>query len=127
MTDALTSESNAACFFDHQGIVHYEFAPEVQIVNQDFYQAVLRSLWMCYEESDLKCGLRKAGSSIMTMRLFTQCCQLDNSWQNTQFLSLHNPPIHLISPLLTFFYSLNSKLPLKEEDMRQWKASSLMQ
>jgi hypothetical protein len=47
MTGALTSESIVACFlfFDHQGILHYEFAPDVQIINQDFYQTVLRSLW----------------------------------------------------------------------------------
>jgi hypothetical protein len=30
-------------FFD-QGIVHYEFAPEDQAVNRDFYLAVLRCL-----------------------------------------------------------------------------------
>jgi hypothetical protein len=47
---------------------------------------------MQYEESDLKCGLREAGSSIMIMRLLTQHCQLDNSWQNIQFLPFHNPP-----------------------------------
>jgi hypothetical protein len=44
MTGALTSERNAACFFDHRGIVHYEFAPESQIINQDIYLAVLRCL-----------------------------------------------------------------------------------
>jgi hypothetical protein len=32
-------------FFDHRGIVHYEFAPEGQTFNQDSYLAVLRSLW----------------------------------------------------------------------------------
>jgi hypothetical protein len=47
-------------------------------------------------------------------------------WQNIRFLPFHNPPIHLSSRLPTFFYSLNSKLPLKEEDFRQLKTSSLM-
>jgi hypothetical protein len=32
-------------FFDHRDIVHYEFAPEGQTFNKDFYLAVLRSLW----------------------------------------------------------------------------------
>jgi hypothetical protein len=30
--------------FDHQCIVHYEFAPEGQTVNQDLYLAILRRL-----------------------------------------------------------------------------------
>jgi hypothetical protein len=45
MTDALASESTGACFFfDQQGIVHYESAPEDQTINQDFYLVVLRHL-----------------------------------------------------------------------------------
>jgi hypothetical protein len=44
MMGTLVSESNAACFFNHQGIVHYEFTPEGQTINQDFYLAVLRCL-----------------------------------------------------------------------------------
>jgi hypothetical protein len=40
-TDALATESNAACFFD-QDIVHYEFVPEGQTINQDRYLEVLR-------------------------------------------------------------------------------------
>jgi hypothetical protein len=45
MTGELTSESDAARFsFDHRGIVHYEFAPEGQIINQDFYLVILRHL-----------------------------------------------------------------------------------
>jgi hypothetical protein len=55
------------------------------------------------------------------------CHSVVSSWQNIQFLPFHNTPIHLISPLLTYFYSLNSKLPLKEENFRQWNTSSLMQ
>jgi hypothetical protein len=31
--------------FYYRGIAHYEFAPEGQTVNQDFYLAVLRRLW----------------------------------------------------------------------------------
>jgi hypothetical protein len=45
MTSTFVSESNAACFFDHQGTVHYEFTPEGQTINQDFHLAVLRCLW----------------------------------------------------------------------------------
>jgi hypothetical protein len=58
---------------------------------------------MLYEESDLKFGLWEAGSSII-MHLLTQHCQLDNSWEGIQFLFFHFPPIHLTSPLMTFFF-----------------------
>jgi hypothetical protein len=37
--------------------------------------------------------------------------------------TLPQPPIHLTSPLPTFCYSLNLKLPLMEENFRQWKTS----
>jgi hypothetical protein len=100
--------------------MHYEFGPEGQTIK------IL--IWpfsdicgILYVESYLKCGLSEASSFIMIMRLLTQCSQLVNSWQNIQLLPFHNPPIHLSSPLPTFFYSVNSKLPLKEEDSRQWK------
>jgi hypothetical protein len=77
------------------------------------------------EESDLKCGLQEAGSSITILHLLPHHCLLDISWKNIQFLPFHCPPIHLTYPS-DFLYSLNSKLPLKE-DFRQWKTSSLVQ
>jgi hypothetical protein len=104
MTGALMSENNVPCLFsfDHRGIVHYEFAPEGHTINQDCYLVVLRCL-------------QEAGSDITIMHLLTQRSQLDNSWQNIQFLPFHNPTIHLTSPLPTSFCSLNPKLPLKED------------
>jgi hypothetical protein len=45
ITGVLASESNALSFFN-QGIVHYEFAPVRQTMNQDVYLAVLRCLWV---------------------------------------------------------------------------------
>jgi histone-lysine N-methyltransferase SETMAR len=33
------------CFFDHKGIVHYQFNAHVQTVNQQCYLQVLISLW----------------------------------------------------------------------------------
>jgi hypothetical protein len=60
---------------------------------------------MRYEESDLKCGLQEAGSSITIMHLLTQHRQSDNSWQNNQFLPFHNPPYsHDLSPHDVFLF-----------------------
>jgi hypothetical protein len=106
-------------FFDHPGIVHYEFVPEGQTINQDLIWQFWDVCGMWYKESHLKCGLQEADSSS------TQHCLLDTSWQNIQVLHFHNPLVHLTFPLLTFFNFLNSKLPLKEEDFRQWETSSL--
>lgn len=65
------------------------------------------------EESNLKCGLWEAGPCITIMCLFTQHCQLDSSSKNIKFLPFHILSIDLTSPLQTFFYSLNSILPLR--------------
>jgi histone-lysine N-methyltransferase SETMAR len=35
------------CFFDHKGIVHYEFIPQGQMVNQQCYLEVLTRLRKC--------------------------------------------------------------------------------
>ena len=32
------------CFFDSRGIVHHEYAPEVQTINKEYYLEVLRRL-----------------------------------------------------------------------------------
>jgi hypothetical protein len=116
MTGALPSESNAAWFFLSSSIMHYEFVPEGQTINQDFCLAVLGCLQDVVQRKQPE--MWEAGSSITIMRLLTQHCQLDNYWGNIQFLPFHNPLIHLTSPLQTSFYSLNSKLPL-QEDFRQ--------
>jgi hypothetical protein len=85
------------------------------------------ALWICFSQStflcdssetsagrgtkktDLKCGLREADYSITIIHLLTLHCQLDNFWQNIQ------PPYSYdLSP--PTFFSLNTKLPLTEED-----------
>jgi histone-lysine N-methyltransferase SETMAR len=37
------------CFFDHKGIVHYEFISQGQTVNEQCYSEVLRRLWECVQ------------------------------------------------------------------------------
>jgi hypothetical protein len=112
MTGALASKSNAACFFFyHRGVVHHEFTPEGQRVNQDFYLVVLRHLWDAVQRK--RPDMCTTGSWLLhhNNALLTQHCQLDNSRHDIQFLPFYNPPIHLISPLLTFFYSISPNYP----------------
>jgi hypothetical protein len=57
-------------FLYHRRIVHYEFAPEGQTINQDASLAVLR------RPCDVARRKQEVGSSITTMRMLTQRCQL---------------------------------------------------
>jgi hypothetical protein len=91
-------------FFYHWGVWDYKYAPEGQTVDQDFYLAVLRRL-------------REASSSMTTMRLLTRRHQLDNSWQNIQFLLFHNPTIHLPSAS-RLFSSAKLKITIKWKRFR---------
>jgi hypothetical protein len=114
------SEDNASCIFSHRGNVGHEFSPEGQTVNQDFYLAVLRCLWDVI--------WRKWPEMWTVGCWFLHLCNgpAHTAPSIRQFLPSHNPHIHLTSPIPTSSYSLNSKLPLKEEDFRQQKTVSLM-
>jgi hypothetical protein len=112
-------------FFSHWGIMHYEFPLEDKKVNRYFYQVVLRCLWN---------AVWRKWPEMWTVGSWLLHC--DNAPVHTvlsirQLLAKHSIPTlpqhpysHDISPL-NFLYSLNSKLPLKE-DFKQWKTSSLM-
>jgi hypothetical protein len=121
----LVSERNAACFFDHWGIVLYEFPPECQTTNQYFYPAVLRrhqdAVWRKWPE------MWTVGSWLL---------HHDNALAHTalsirQFLAKHSIgtlPQHPYSPDLSppdFFLVPKLKITL-EEDFTWWKPSSLM-
>jgi hypothetical protein len=100
-TGALMSESNVACFFQslrHCALWIHSWKSD----NQNFHLAVLRCLWDMIRRKRREMWTAWGGSSITIMHLLTQQCQLHNSWQNIQFLPLHNPHIHLTSPLWLF-------------------------
>jgi len=59
-------------FFYGNGIVHKEFVPPGQIVNQQFYLEVLKRLRECMEKNDQKCGASVIGSVTTTMPLPTR-------------------------------------------------------
>jgi hypothetical protein len=107
-----------------KGIAHYVLDLEGQTINHDW------RFWdVCgirYEESYLKCGLWEAGSSVTIMRLLTPRCHLSKSWKTFNSYPSTTRSIHLTSTISICFYSLNSKLPLKWKDFRQWKSCSLI-
>jgi hypothetical protein len=76
-----TSDRNALCFFF---IIEASWIMISLLKVKQLIKIFIRWFWdICglrYEEGNLKCGLREAGSSIMIMHLLTQCCQLDNYW-----------------------------------------------
>jgi len=95
------------CFFDSQGIVHKEFVPPGQTVNQTFYREVLERL-------------RKKVAHVRPGTEHTWMLQHDNAPCHTavsidEFLAEKNipvvpqPPICWISVPVTSFYSPSSK------------------
>jgi len=59
-------------FFDANGIVHKEFVPHGQTVNQQFYLEVLKRLHDSVRKKDQKCGAAVIGSFTTTMPLPTR-------------------------------------------------------
>ena len=58
-------------FFDQKGLVHHEFVPQGQTVNQHFYQQVLNRLNDRVRRCRPALGKTSPECSIMTMRLHT--------------------------------------------------------
>jgi hypothetical protein len=79
---------------------------------------------MWYKENGLKSGLPEAYSSITIILLLTQCCQIILGKTLNSYL--FTTPLFSDLSRPTFFYSLNSELPLKGDDLLQWKTLSLI-
>ena len=58
--------------FDIKGLVHFEFVPQGQTVNQQFYLEVLKRLRDAVRRSAPNCGGQVSGFCIGTMLLPTQ-------------------------------------------------------
>ena len=90
-------------FFDSQGIVHMEFVPPGQSVNQTFYREVLERL-------------RKRVARVRPGTARTWMLHNDNApchtavpinefWQKKAFMWFLSPPVRRISVSVTYFYS----------------------
>ena len=60
------------CFFDIKGLIHFEFVPQGQTVNQQFYLEVLKQLCDAGAKKTLNCGGQVSGFCITTMLPPTQ-------------------------------------------------------
>jgi len=75
-------------FFDIDGLVH-EYVPRGQMVNKEFYKAVLQRLHDAVRRHPA------IGSYTMTMPLLTGLSPQKNFWQNTTFRPSHTLPTPL--------------------------------
>jgi len=96
-------KSMLICFFDSQGIVHKEFVPPGQTVNQTFYREVLERLRK--RVARVRPGIARTTT---TPHVTWQSPSM-NFWQKKAFLWFLSPSIRRISVPVTSFYSPGSK------------------
>ena len=92
-------------FFDFEGIVHHEYAPDGLTFNKDFYVGVLRRLRESVRRNDRKNGGMATGSCITTLRPHTLHILFTSFWPNTAPFSCSSRHTHQISHRVTFSYS----------------------
>jgi len=92
-------------FFDSEGIVHHQYAPDGQTINEEFYVEVLRRLRESVRRKDRKNGGMATGSCTTTMRPHTLHILCSSFCPNTAPLSSSSRHTHQISHRLIFSYS----------------------
>ena len=90
------------CFFDSQGIVHEEYVPPGQTVNQTFYREVLERLRKRMALCDQ--ALHALGYCTTKTPHVTRQSPSMNFWQKQAFLWFLSPPIRPISVTDFFFF-----------------------
>ena len=99
-------KSMLICFFDSQGIVHKEFVPLGQTVNQTFYREVFERLKKTVAR--VRQALHALGCCTTTAPHVTRQSPSMNFWQKKAFLWFLSPLIRRISVPVTSFYSPGS-------------------
>ena len=94
-------KSMLICFFDNQGIVHTEFVPQGQTVNQFYYREILERPRK--RVIRVRPSITKIGCSITTMPLVTWRSLWPNFWLKRAFLWFHSPHTPLMWVCATFF------------------------
>jgi len=90
-------------FFDSEGVVHFEFLPQGQTVNKEYYLEVMQRLLEAVRKKNLMRGGRIDGCSNMTTRPHIHRSLSVTSWPNTRRLSFHSLCTLQISHQLTSF------------------------
>ena len=111
-------KSMLICFFDSQGIVHKEFVPPGQTVNQTFYREALKDSGKGWHVCDQ--ALHALGCCTSTTPHVTRQSPSKNCWQKKAFLWFLSPPIRRISVPVTSFYSPGSKTTWKGAILVLW-------
>ncbi|UYV81907.1 hypothetical protein LAZ67_21000085 [Cordylochernes scorpioides] len=110
--DARMIKSKLKCLlitlFDVKGLVHYEFVPKGQTINQHYYLDVLRRLREAVRQKRPENGIGKIGSCIMTTHSHIRPSLYNSIWLNTELLYYPSHPILLT--LLPTTFSLTLKL-----------------
>ena len=101
-------------FFDVQGIVHAEFLPQGQTINQHVYKNILRRLMRSVREKKENCGKQGHGCFIMTIFQLIMPWVFGNFLQKIALLYWSNHPTLQIWPLETSFCVPNSRKSSKE-------------
>jgi len=110
-------------FFDSEGIVHHEYAPDEQTINKEFYVEVLRRLresvrWKRPEkwrDDDWILHHDNSPAHIYLAQKF---------WPNTAPLSCSSSHTHQISHRATFSYSQGLRKFWKDTHLRQRRTSN---
>ena len=89
-------------FFDMEGNVHYEYIPQGQTVDQQFYLQVLKRVRLAVSRKRPQKRAAGPGHYITTVHQHTQHVPSRNFWQVMAFLSFSNHPTPLIWLRVTF-------------------------